>query len=57
MTVKVRIASNLNISFNHTLDTEIEPEEWAEMSNKEQDEIIQQMVWDVLDVWTEGEED
>lgn len=34
-------------------DTGYSPEEWAELSDKEQNQIIEETVWDILDFWTE----
>jgi hypothetical protein len=52
-TVKVRLQSNLNISFNHVIDTEIEPEEWAELSEKEKDQVIEEVVWDNVEAFVD----
>lgn len=51
--VVVRVGMMTNISVDETLDTGYAPEEWAEMSEAEQNQIVQEAVWDILDVWTE----
>lgn len=52
-TVKVRLQSPLNISFNHLEDTGIEREEWDEMSEKEQDQVIEAIVWENVDAFAD----
>jgi hypothetical protein len=51
--VVVRIGMMSNASVDETRDTGYSPEEWAELSDKEQTQIIEETVWDILDVWTE----
>ncbi|UPU15890.1 hypothetical protein [Stenotrophomonas virus Jojan60] len=51
--VVVRIGMLSNVTVNETRDTGYSPEEWAELSDKEQNQIIEETVWDILDVWTE----
>lgn len=51
MTVKLGIASPMNVSFNHVLDTGFDREEWDEFSEKDRTEIINDMVWDAIEVW------
>lgn len=54
-TVRIRYASNKDIFFRGYVDTMISWEEWADMSGPEQAEIIEQVVWDLVDVWVEDE--
>lgn len=51
--VVVRIGMSSNVMVDETRDTGYSPEEWAELSDKEQNQIIEETVWDILDVWTE----
>lgn len=51
--VVVRVGMMSNISVNETVDTGYSPEEWEEMSAKEQNQVIEEIVWDLVDVWTE----
>lgn len=46
--VVFRYASSKNITFRGEIDSGISREDWAEMSQKEQDEAIEQVVWDEL---------
>jgi hypothetical protein len=54
-TVKLGYSSSSNISFQGQIDTMIPREEWDEMSEKEQDEIIQESVNELVDIWVEDE--
>lgn len=47
-TVKVRYSSGKNITFEGELDTHISREEWDEMTDKEKDEVYDDMVWDLV---------
>lgn len=50
-TVKLAYSSFKNISFKGTIDTEIEREEWEEMSVEEQDEIITDATFELVEVY------
>lgn len=52
-TVKVRLQSPLNISFDHLEDTGIEREEWDEMSDKERDQVIEATVWENVEAFAD----
>jgi len=52
-TVKVRLQSPLNITFDHLADTGIEREEWDEMTVEEQGQIIEEIVWEHVEAFVD----
>lgn len=52
----VRLQSNLNISFDHSIETGIDSEEWTEMSEKERQQVIEDVVWEHVEAWVEEED-
>lgn len=54
-TVKFRYSSPANISFHGVLDTGIHPDDWTEMSPRDQQEAL----WDAVSnrlIWIEDQE-
>ena len=49
-TVKLRYSASSNITFHGEIDTQIERQEWEEMSQKEQDEIISDVLFELIDI-------
>ncbi len=56
-TVILGYASSLNISFRGEHDTGIPVSDWAEMSDKEKDEVYNETVWNLVELWTENVDD
>lgn len=54
-TVKLRYSSSKNISFHGELDLNISVEDWAEMSESEQNRAIDDVVYEIIDVSVVGE--
>lgn len=52
-TVKIRVTSFLNIRFDHVIDTGIDREDWADMSDAEQVEVATEVIFDKAISWTE----
>jgi hypothetical protein len=50
-TVKIGYAAMSNISFKGEVDTDIPRDEWDDMSQTDQDEIISQTLNDLVDTW------
>lgn len=50
-TVKLIIASHMNVSFRHELDTGTVVSEWRQMSDDERREAIEDLVWEAIEVW------
>lgn len=53
--IKFGMASHRNISFHYVDDSGISEEEWAEMSEREQDEALRDYVDNNVQVWVEDE--
>ncbi len=54
-TLKARLQSRLNISFNHVVDTGLTEEEWLDMDENERDEIFQDLVNEYVEIYVEEE--
>lgn len=54
-TVKLGYSSNKNITFRGELDTGIEREEWDTLSEKEQDEVLNDMIWELVQLHVKDE--
>lgn len=54
-TVRIGYASCKNISFKGYVDTMISWEEWNEMWPREQREVIDSVIENLVDVWVEDE--
>lgn len=52
-TVKIGYESSNNASFKGMVDTGIHVKVWRGMSAEEQDEIVQEVVNELVDVWVE----
>lgn len=50
-TVKLGYASSQNISFRGEWDTMIPRSEWKEMSAKEREEVENEVVWELVELW------
>lgn len=50
-TVKLGYASSKNISFKGQLDTGIPREQWDEMSAREQNDTVNDLINELVDVW------
>ena len=55
-TVKFGYGAASNITFHGTYDTGIEHEDWDEMSNDERDAVEIQALFDLVELWVEGDE-
>ncbi len=49
-------SASSNISFRGTVETEIDLVDWKEMSSEEQNQIMDEVVYDLIDVWTNEED-
>jgi hypothetical protein len=49
-TVKLAYESSYNISFKGVVDTGIDRDEWAGMSEAEQDEVVTQKLHELVDI-------
>jgi len=49
--VLVKIASHANITFHEEEDTGYTREEWAELTQEEQDSVVDECVFSAIDVW------
>jgi hypothetical protein len=54
-TIRFGYASSKNISFRGEVDTGITREDWAEMSDAEKDEAVNEAVAELVEVWVVGE--
>lgn len=45
-TVEIHLASSMNISFRHSLDTGVTREDWDEMSDEEQVEFVVDLIFE-----------
>lgn len=54
-TIKIRYSAPSNITFHGEIDTKITREEWAETSQKEQAEVIDDYTAGLLDIGVVGE--
>lgn len=54
-TVKFGYGAASNITFHGTYDTGIEREDWDEMSNDERESVETQALYDLVELWVEGE--
>lgn len=52
-TVILHYSASSNISFRGELDTGISKAEWAEMSDEEQNQAIEDEVFNLIDIWAE----
>lgn len=50
-TIKLRYSASSNITFRGEIDTGISREEWGEMSEEEQAEVIQDVAAELVDIW------
>lgn len=50
-TVKLGYASPVNISMRGEVDTGYAREDWDEMSEKEQDEVMNDAVWELVELY------
>lgn len=50
-TVKVGYASSKNINFTGTVDTGYDRETWDDMDDKEKDEVFNDLVWDLVEIY------
>lgn len=55
-TIKITYSAPSNITFRGEIDTDISREEWAEMSQKEQAEVIDDRIGELLDIGIKGDE-
>ncbi len=55
-TIKFGYSASSNISFNGEIDTGITREEWAQMSEKEQDQEMDQAIYGLVDIYVMNEE-
>lgn len=49
--VRLGYASSLNISFKGTEGTGYSRAEWDTLSDKQKDDVINQTVWDIVDIY------
>lgn len=47
--VYIELSSSLNISFRHSLSTGFTREEWDDMSGKEQDDAVSELIFNYID--------
>lgn len=57
MGVKFGYASSKNITFHGTVDTEIDREDWDEMSWEEQAAVEFEILNDLVELWVEPDDD
>jgi hypothetical protein len=50
-TVKFGYSSSKKITFNGVIHTDITRDEWDEMSESAKDEVIEEMLFDLVQVW------
>lgn len=55
-TIKITYSAPSNITFHGEIDTEISREEWAEMSQEDQAEVIDGRIGELLDIGIKGDE-
>jgi alpha-glucuronidase len=51
----LKLAAFSNITFNPKLETELTREEWEALSVEEQNEIIQELIWEEIEAWVDFE--
>jgi hypothetical protein len=49
--VRLAYGSNTNISFAGTIETGYSRREWDSFKEKEKDEIIEERVWELIEIW------
>lgn len=49
--VRLGYSSYHNISFKGTVETGIPRSEWNELTEKDKDEVIEDSVWDLIDIY------
>lgn len=52
--VQFRLQSNLNISFDHVVDSDIPEDEWAEMTEAQKQDAMTETLWEHVDVSEEN---
>lgn len=50
-TVKLGFSSWQNVTFGGEVDTGYTPEEWNDLDRKDQDELIQEKLNELVDIW------
>lgn len=53
--VKIQYASSHNITFRGEIETGISRADWDAMSQEEQDQVMDEVVWDLVQLWVEGD--
>lgn len=56
-TVVLKYASNANISFHGDIELEIERSDWDELPQAERDEIIQEALNELVEIWDPRDSD
>lgn len=51
--VLIKISSHANITFHEVEDTGYTREEWAELTQVEQDRAVEECVYGAIDVWVD----
>jgi hypothetical protein len=54
-TIKLTYSAPSNITFHGEIDTGISPQDWAEMSQENQNEVIQEYVNELVNIGIKGE--
>lgn len=56
-TIRFGYGSSKNVTFHGYVETDIEPEDWAEMSMAEQEAVELEILTDLVELWVEGDVD
>lgn len=53
--VEIQYASSHNITFRGSVGTGLTRAEWDALSDEEKDQIMDETVWDLVELWVEGD--
>ena len=45
-----RLMSSLNITFDHIVDSGVPEDEWAELTDKEKEDVRDEVIWEYIEV-------